>query len=265
MSGDEVFALIISAVLALLLWVQWYRQVVIVRAIGPTRASRLPLSVGPLLCAVVLFAVLRRFAAHDVRDSGRYLAFYVVMGAAWVGVASRLLPWFGVSPRLDALERRNGAASLAIGGALLGLTLAFAGANIGDGPGWYVVLFAALLSTGALLLGWALLETLTLSGEAVTIERDTASGLRLAGMLTAAGLILGRAAAGDWVSAAATVRDFIRIGWPVLILLAAEAVLHRVLRPSQTNPAPGVVVAGVMPALLYVAGAAIYVVRVGPW
>ena len=265
MSGDEVFALIISGVVALLLWVQWYRQVVIVRTIGPTRTARLPLSVAPLLCAVILFVVLRRFAAHDVRDSGRYLAFYLVMGAAWVGVASRLLPWFGVSPRLDALERRNAAASVAVGGALLGLTLAFAGANIGDGPGWYVVFFAALLSTGTLLLGWAVLESLTHSAEAVTIERDAASGLRLAGMLTAAGLILGRAAAGDWVSVAATTRDFVRVGWPVLILLAADALLHRVLRPSQTNPAPGTVVAGLLPALLYVAGAAFYVVWVGPW
>ena len=82
-------------------------------------------------------------------------------------------------------------------------------------------------------------------------------------MLTAAGLVLGRAVAGDWVSAGATVRDFVRVGWPVVILFTAEALLHRVFRASPTNPRPGVVTSGALPALAYVAAAAVYAARVG--
>src|SRR5688572_22890913 len=222
MSGDERLALIVSVPVALLLWGRWYFHAAVVRAIGGTTSSRAPVLVAPLLAAVLLFIVLRRFASHDVRDSGTYLAFYLVLGAAWVGVAARLLPWLGVSPRLDALERRNAAAAVVVAGAVVGLTLAFAGGNVGDGPGWWVVVFAAGLATVGLLGGWGLVQSVAGVAESVTVERDVAAGVRLAGLLTAAGLVLGRAAAGDWVSAGATVRDFVRVGWPVVILFGAE-------------------------------------------
>ena len=180
-------------------------------------------------------------------------------------MGARLLPCFGVSPKLDALERRNGAAAWAVAGALVGLTLAFAGGNIGNGPGWWVVVFAAGLASGALLGGWAVVELATDTAETVTVERDTASGVRLAGLLTAAGLVLGRAAAGDWVSAGATVRDFVSVGWPVLLLFAVEVLLHRLFRPKPSNPKPSVVAYGLLPAAGYVVVAVVYVLKVGRW
>src|SRR5687768_11226413 len=139
MSGDEVLALVVSGFLALFLWGRWYWHATVVRAIGGTAPSRAPLMVAPLLAAVLLFIVLRRFASHDVRAAGTYLTFYIVLGAGWVGVGAVSLAWLGVSPRLDALERRNAAAAVAVAGAVVGLTLAFAGGNVGDGPGWWVV------------------------------------------------------------------------------------------------------------------------------
>src|SRR5687767_9695060 len=177
-----------------------------VRTIGPGGPGGPALSLAPPACAAVLFLILRRYASHDVRDSGTYLTFYVIVGAAWVGVGSLLLPWLGVSPRLDALERRNTAAAVAVAGALLGLTFAFAGGNIGNGPGWWVVVFSSGLATVSLFAGWAAVEAAGHVAESVAVERDVATGLRLAGMLTAAGLVFGRAAAGDWVSAGDTVR-----------------------------------------------------------
>ena len=264
MSGDEALALILSAGLALVAWGRWYGNVVMVRTIGPGGPGGPALSLAPAACAAVLFLILRRYAAHDVRDSG-YLIFYVIMGAAWVGVGSLFLPWLGVSPRLDALERRNTSAAAAVAGALLGLTFAFAGGNIGNGPGWWVVVFSSGLATVSLFAGWAAVEAAGHVAESVAVERDIATGLRLAGMLTAAGLVLGRAAAGDWVSAGDTVRDFVRVGWPALILFAAGIALHRTLKPSPSHPRPSPVACGLLPALAYVIAAGVYVARVGPW
>src|SRR4029453_10538043 len=147
-------------------------------------------------------------SAHDVRDDPTYLFMYVLLGAAWVGVWIRLLAMTGVSKRDDVVERSNSSAALAVAGATLGITLCYAGGNIGDGPGWWVVVFSAALATLALFAAWLLLGFASGVSDAVTVDRDPAAGLRLAAFLIGCGLILGRAVAGDWESAAATVREF---------------------------------------------------------
>jgi hypothetical protein len=265
MSGDEGFALIVFGIVALVGWTRWFLYVASATTIGSTSAQRAPLVVLPLLCAVVLFGILRTAASFDVRDSGLYLFFYMVMGAGWVAIARIALPMLGVSARLDAIERRNPAATVAVGGALLGLTLAFAGGNIGDGPGWWVVLFSSGLATLSLLGLWALIEAATHTSDAITIDRDLATGLRLAGFLIAAGLILGRGAAGNWVSADSTFRDFVRIAWPALPLALGAAVVDRVCRPTRDRPRPDPVLLGLLPALLFIALAVVYVIGVGRW
>ena len=70
----------------------------------------------------------------------------------------------------------------------------FAGGNVGDGPGWWVVVFCAALSTGALFLLWGALQAATDLADSIVIERDGASAVRLAGFLVACGLVLGRSA-----------------------------------------------------------------------
>jgi uncharacterized membrane protein YjfL (UPF0719 family) len=165
----------------------------------------------------------------------------------------------GIIPRDDAVERRNLAAAIAISGAMLGILLCFAGGNIGDGPGWWVVVFCALLSTAALFVAWTILEMATRVSEVITVDRDTSAGMRLAAFLTACGLILGRAVAGDWLSTEATLRDFLQTAWPVLPLLIVAIVLERVLRPNRENPVRASLTAGLIPAALYVAAAAYYV------
>ena len=76
-----------------------------------------------------------------------------------------------------------------------------------------MVIFSAALSTGAFFLLWAAVEWLTGISESVTVERTDGAGLRLGGFLAGVGMILGRAVAGDWVSAEATVRDFAVVAW----------------------------------------------------
>ena len=60
-------------------------------------------------------------------------------------------------------------------------------ANIGDGPGWWVVVFAAGLATAALFAAWLVLAQIGHGVDAVTIDRDLAAGVRLGAFLAACG------------------------------------------------------------------------------
>jgi uncharacterized membrane protein YjfL (UPF0719 family) len=221
MSSDESLVQMLCLAVAAVTWLPWLWEAVACARLGGRFQQRWTLFVDPLLCAAVIYAVLRLYSSFDVRDSPVYILFYFAMGMAWVGLAARfILPYFGLSSRDDVVERQNPAAAHAIGGALLGVALCFAGGNIGNGPGWWVVVFSAVLATLAFFVLWALLDRFTGLADAVTVERDPASGLRLAGYFVGSGLILGRAVAGDWVSINATVtsgswagRSFC-CGWP---------------------------------------------------
>jgi hypothetical protein len=261
MSDDEALVLFASGAIAVVVWLIWFgRTLVVGRA---SSMGRQLLLFVPFAAAVLLFATLRLLAAHDVRDDSRYLWLYFLLGAAWVGLAVRALPLLGVSPRDDVLERGNRAAADAVAGALLALTVCFAGGNIGDGPGWWVVVFSSGLATAALFLTWALLETSSAVSETVTIDRDRAAGIRLAGFLLACGTIFGRGAAGDWVSAELTVRDFVTAAWPAIPLLVIAAMVERSARPTATAPQPSPLTYGVVPAAGYLALAALVVARLG--
>ena len=253
MSEDEVFVLIGCSIVSLLTWLPWLWHA----AFTARRCSRFDDRWGlyffPLVCLAVLVAVLRLYSSQDVQTDPKYIALYLIMGAAWVGFASRFLGFFGLSARDDVIERANPAAAYAIGGALLGITLCFAGGNIGNGPGWWVVVFSAVLSTLAFFILWALLHRFTGLADAVTIDRDPASGLRLAGWFIGSGLILGRAVAGDWVSMQATVVDFVWTAWPVVLLWAAAVLMERTFRPTQERPLPSPLTHGLAPLAAYVA------------
>ena len=264
MSDDEIAVLIGSVIVSLVCWGIWYVSPSFVRRIGGRRSGLLLLQLTPLLAAGLLFGVLRQAASFDVRDDPQYLFFYMLLGAAWVGFWSRFLSVTGVSRRDDVVERGNRSAAIAIAGAMLGLTLCYAGGNIGDGPGWWVVVFSAGLSTLALFAAWMVLEMTTGVSETVTVDRDTAAGLRLAGFLIACGLILGRGVAGDWESADATINEFALAAWPVIVLVVAAAIVERVARPTPTNSRPALVPYGVVPAVLYIAGALYQLQRLGP-
>lgn len=264
MSGDENLLLFASGIVALACWGVWYLWLLRLPRLGSRGAPRRLLTVVPGVCAVLLYLVLTTAAARDVRDSEVYLTLYLVFGLAWVGIGAHALRLFGLSARDDVIERDNESAALAIGGALVALTLCFAGGNIGDGPGWWVVLFSGLLATGSLGVLWYALDRATAVADQVTIERDPAAGARLAGFLVACGLVLGRAVAGDWVSADATVRDFGAAAWPVLPLLVVAIGVDRAARRTPERPTSALVAQGIAPALLYVGLVLVHVVLLGP-
>lgn len=264
MSEGELALLVASLVAATVTWSQWYRDALYAARRCSGIDVRWPLVVVPVLCGVLLLEILRRFSSFDVRDSVFWTFYYMAVGAGWVGGGTKLLPFFGLSARDDVAERGNGAAAVALAGFLIGLTLCFAGANIGDGPGWWVVIFSALLSSGALLALW---RWIAQSGAAdtITIDRDPSAGWRAAGFFVGAGALLGRSVAGDWVSAVATVRDFVLRGWPVLILALVAVWLERRLRPTPEAVTRPLISHGILPSLLFAAAGALAVIRLGWW
>lgn len=263
MSAGEKILTLVSIAFASVMWVRWYLVPAGLQRLGAPKTGWIALYAAPAVCVVLLFIVLRTAASHDVRDDIRYLGMYVALGAAWIAAAALLLPVVGLSVRDDVHERANPAAAYAIAGALIGVTLGFAGGNVGDGPGWWVVLFSSGLATLALYALWLVFEQFTDVSDHVTIERDSASGLRLGGLLIACGLILGRAAAGDWVSATATVNDFVRVGFPALGLLAIAIAVEMRARPTMARPTPSPAQWGVVPAAVYVVLAVGYVAQLG--
>jgi hypothetical protein len=96
-------------------------------------------------------------------------------------------------------------------------------------------------------------------------ERDVASGLRFGGFLLAAGLILGRAVAGNWHSELATLQDFLHDGWPAIPLCIPAVLIERMLRPSRTRPFPGWGGCGLLPAVIYFGIACAWIFHLGPW
>ena len=98
---------------------------------------------------------------------------------------------------------------------------------------------SAALALSAFFLVWMVVN---LAGphwaDAVSIDRDTGTGIRLGGLLLAAGLAFGSAISGDWHSFDATLREFFIRSWPVLpalvVALGAERWLRRSAEPARS-------------------------------
>ena len=214
---------------------------------------------------ILLVCALRGYGAKEVRTDFGSILFLTALGGVWVIAAAALFPWLGLSLRDDAMERRNTAALVALLGGLFAVQLAFVGGNVGAGPSYWNNVFCAALGTGGVLCLWLMLELGSGVSASIAEDCDVASGVRLCGFLVASGLILGRAVAGDWHSASATLHDFARDGWPAAAVWVFALVLERLLRPSRRRPFPSWRVSGLLPALLYLALAAGWLCHLGPW
>lgn len=267
MSEDEVFVTLFSCVGAAAWWLfAWLAPVLAVRHNRSTGNLRAMTAVTAIGCLVLLFVILAAWASHDVRNAPQYLFQYTAMGVCAVGICTLTMgSLLGISMRDDVIERGNPAATWAVCGAMLGFTLAFAGANIGDGPGWWVVVFASMLSCGTLLAVWLLFELVFSLSWRITVERDTATGVRLAGLLVAVGFAGARGAAGNWVSAGATVRDFVDVMWAPLAVVLPAGAAEYIFAPSPQHPVRSVVPWGIGPAAVYVALSVAHVLMFKPW
>lgn len=190
------------------LWIYWRDKTITVLMV-----------VTPPFCLLVLLSVLLRWSSPDVRSDGAAIFFYIICGALWLRIAPFLLSLTGISAREDILERQNRSAAWTVLGALAGVTLCFAGANIGKGPGPEVVLFCALLSTGAFFVLWFCFERMLRLSDQITIDRDESVGIRAGAWCGGMGVILGGAVAGLWKSTEATLQDFVHFSWGVIPFL----------------------------------------------
>jgi uncharacterized membrane protein YjfL (UPF0719 family) len=234
MSGDEMFAAIVSAIVAASAWWGWYYSLAAIPRWPLPSGTRWALGLTPPLCLAGVFVVLKTIASFDVRESPLYLGFYMLFGAGWLGLFRVGLGWLGFSWRDDAVERGNPAAGIATVGGLIGLTACYAGANVGDGPGWWCVLVAGGLGTAAWYAVLAAFQRVTDAAESITVERDVAAALRHAGVAIAVGLLCGRGAAGDWTSAEQTFNEFAS-AWPALVIAGIAAAVEFVFRPDASR------------------------------
>lgn len=265
MSTGEVLLFLLGAGATALHLHGWYGALRSAGHLAWRRQRAWWLKALPPVALSTLLLVLLLGASSDVRTSPVYLAFYLLLGGAWLALVLWLLPWVGCFPRDDAVERANPAAQVFVFGAGLGGTLAYAGANLGDGPGWWVVLGCAMLSTGTLFGLLLAVELLARPAEAVTVERDLATGARQGALAVALGLVLGRAVAGDWTGATLAILDFVRDGWPAGWLAVVAVLVHRRVRPRPDRPTPALWPAGVIPGLLYLGLALAWLGILGAW
>ena len=262
-SGDEVLFLVVAAVVAFVATVRWYYFVGRAKSFRPAPA-RIVLAFLPLALLIVLVTVLQTLA-DPVWVVGRldYTLLFTAGGIAWMFAAASAFALLGVSVRDDALERGNEAAMIVVAGGMAGVMLAYAGSNVGNGPTIWTTLLPALVGTLALFVAWGLLEALTDTAEAVTVERDVATGVRVGVFLACAGLIIGRAMAGDFYAWDDTFTEFAKLAWPVAALVCVMIVLHHFMRPTVARPIPSVVAAGLVPAAAIVAITVGYVLALG--
>lgn len=262
MSDDEVMITIVSGLLALITWSVTLIRLGTFPAPASAIAGKRAVSLAFPVSVALLFVVLRTMASHDVVNDARYLAMYSIMGAAWIGVIPRLM-FAGISVRDDLLERGNTSAGLAVAGFIIGCGFCFAGGNIGDGPGWWVVIFSGLLATVTLSFFWWMLNGYTKVVDHITIDRDPAVGMRIAGYFIGTGLILGRAVAGDWQSAGLTVQDFFRHMWPALILTVIAIIFERRAQ-ARFGKNVDMGIRGGLPAIGYMIGGLVGAAVTGP-
>jgi hypothetical protein len=226
---------------------------------------RLVLGALPAVLMVALAHELQVGAARDVREDEAYIGLFLALGGAWLVLVAWAAALLGVSVRDDAIERNNGASGAASAGALVGGMIVYTFANFGEGETIWTTIGPAALGTLACVALWAGHQILSGASDAIAIDRDLASGLRFAGMAIGTSLIIGRSVAGDYESAAATVRDLWRQGWPSLPLALLASVVQVPLRPTKEHPRPEPFTRGVLPAIAYVGAGVVDVLHLGPW
>ncbi len=218
---------------------------------GLPRATAIVLLAAPFLLLAGIVAVLKRWSAPSIRSDAAQIAMYGSLGAAWISAApALLLP--GISLRDDFFERHNASAAWTFIGCMLGSAFCYAGGNIGNGPGWPVVIFSAGLANASLGVLWVMANQLAPLADRITIDRDPGVGLQAAGFLAGSGLILSRAVAGPWVSITATLREFGWRAWPVICLAGILAVTVRCARPQYAGDKPETKLRGIFPAMVQI-------------
>jgi hypothetical protein len=265
MDTDEVLVFVGSLAIAGVAALRWYGRLF---SAGPpycaaTPRVRLLLGMLPIAILVALGWSLQVGAAREVREDMTYRLLFLALGGAWLALTWKVTAWLGIDVWDDALERNNLAACVAASGAAVGSMTVYAFANLGEGPTIWTTIGPATLgavSAVALVGAFAFLSGAV---DTITLDRDLASGIRFAGLAVGGGLILGRPLAGDYVSAAGTLSDFIGEAWPALPLVGVAAWLEHRLRPNPQQPRSDVLRTGLAPGFGYAAIGVLDLIHLG--
>ncbi len=223
----------------------------------PASRARAVLSLSFMfVCVSALYFALVKWSAPSVREDSGEISFYLVFSMIWISLVQASFSFLGISVRDDVAERGNNSAAFVAAGLTIGATCCIAGANVGGGPGFEVVLFCGALATTCLLLLWVLVAQISGVADVITIDRDLGTGIRAGGLLAGTGIVLGVCVAGDWVSLAATLKDFARFSWPVTIAACLFAMMERAARRRASAAAPSRTVSILVALAMVVAGAA---------
>lgn len=259
MSSFEFFVAFVSTVLAIRMWSSWYADLINVNRFGARRSIRIVAGLVPVVSLAIIVAIIPMFAARAVRESLLYTLFYILLGSAWIGATSLVVPYLGISLRDDVLERRNSLAAWPSLAAIVAFAFCYAGGNVGEGPGLEAVFSSAGLATFGLVLSWLMVEALSGSrvSEAITVERDLGSAFRLTGFLLASGIVFGTAAAGNWIPGT-VISGFGRVAWPIIVLIAIATFFESAFSPKLPK-----VVSAAIGVLYVIAAAAYFWLRIG--
>jgi len=223
----EFIILIFSAFYTAIKIRGWYRRLPEVKPVKRDKVIKYVLGLLPVVSLFIILYTLRFLASFDVVNDKIYIILYTLLGYTWTFLGMKLVfRFFDISWIDDALLLNNKAALYTVSGAFLGLVIIYSGANIGDGPGWWCVLFAGGLGLITWFLLGRIIHSFTQAFERITIDRDISCGIRIGTYLLASGIILARASAGDWTSFYSTIVEFL-VGWPVLVLTVFAIIVER--------------------------------------
>jgi len=214
---------------------QWYQPLLFMWPPKRNSLSQIILGLLPLIFLAVIYFTLKNLASFDVKNDILFILFYIILGYAWIyGGLLLMALFFDIHWIDDAINMNNKAALAAVTGNFFAIAFIYAGSNIGDGPGWWCVIFAGLLGIAAWIILGLIINYCTNIFERITIERDIGCGIRYLIYMFLSGIILGRACSGDWTSFSMTVIEF-TIGWPVLPLTAVYILIELVFNKLAKN------------------------------
>jgi uncharacterized membrane protein YjfL (UPF0719 family) len=216
-------------------------------------------------CLTAVAVTLHFWGAVEVRTDPVALLGLTFVGALWIFLASKIFPWLGLSFEFDIVDCKNTAAVIAFSGAVVAIAILYVCGNFGEGPSYLENFFSAGVGCVAWFLLWLIFELTTKVSLSITEQRDLASGVRCCGILVATGLILGRATAGNWASAFATIHDLFRDGWVAGALLVLALPVESFVQPSKFRPFPSWINCGVVPAIIYLSIAGAWLWHLGRW
>jgi len=224
----EILIIIGSAIAAIVFFVKWYMH--IFGSWPPKRAkcAKIVLGILPLVIFAAFLYVLRMLADEFVRNDIFYILMYLFLGFAWIYLGAFLMFLiFGIDWAQDAIHSDNRAALLTVSGGFLAIAAIYAGSNIGDGPGWWCVVFAGGAGTALWFVLIRFLDKMTNVLERINIGREKGTGLRLGAYMLGAGLILARGSSGDWTSFGMTIVEFAD-GWMIIPMTVLAVITEHI-------------------------------------